>query len=240
MSGKDSLVMALLLQEREPELPLEYVYVDTGVEHPTTYDFMEAVRALIPGLITLNPPRSWEELLTARGGFLPSARGRWCTQELKVNPIQRYIAYGQDDVTLYIGLRADEEGRLGALTRKNELVRYPLREYGIGLQEVRATIRRAGIALPERRGCYLCWGQKRWEWVQLGEQYPELFAKASEYEQLSTCSEFTFVRGLSLPELWKRRGRILGRANKARESRRFPEWEGENDDGDSVCRIWCR
>lgn len=240
ISGKDSLTMALLLKDREPDLPMEYVFADTGVEHPSTYVFLEEAREFLPELVVLPPRRGYEDRLIAYGGFLPSKRNRWCTKELKIWSVRDFL--GKADVTLYIGLRADEEGRLGVLTRANELVRYPLREQGVGLQEVRATIRRLGISLPERRGCYLCWGQKRYEWVRLGEEYPELFAKAVEYEKFSQSrsNDFTFIRGLPLPELWRKRSRILARARKAREMRQFPEWEGENEDGDSVCRIWCK
>ena len=234
ISGKDSLTMALLLKEREPQLPMEYVFADTGVEHPSTYAFLEEAREFLPELVVLRPIRSFADRMDAWGGFLPSKRNRWCTKELKIWSVQRYI--GRDEVVLYVGLRADEEGRLGALTRRNEQVRYPLREHGIGLREVRTLIQRLGVSLPSRRGCFLCWGQKRWEWVKLGQEYPELFARAIEYEQMSPCSDFTFIRGLSLPELWEWREKIIERAERLDSS----YWSGEDDDGNSVCRIWCR
>lgn len=230
--------MALLLKEREPDLPVEYVFADTGVEHPSTYAFLDEVKKLLP-LVTLTPRRSYEARLIAYGGFLPSKRNRWCTKELKIWSVTDYI--GQDEATLYVGLRADEEGRLGVLTRNNERVRYPLREYGVDLAQVRrTTVHGLGLSLPSRRGCWLCWGQKRWEWVRLGEEYPDLFARAVEYERMSPCSDFTFIRELPLPDLWRRRGRILAKALKGKEMRSFPEWDGENDDGDTVCRVWCR
>jgi len=108
--GKDSTAVLLWLRDRGVEfIPL---FLDTGWEHPITYAYLAEVnRTLLDGkLVTV---RSTEY----RGGFaelvvkrqiVPGVHSRFCTEELKVVPLWRFIESLDDEVTVYQGIRAEE------------------------------------------------------------------------------------------------------------------------------------
>ena len=39
--GKDSTAMAIYMRQRYPQIPVEYVFCDTGCELPETYEYLE-------------------------------------------------------------------------------------------------------------------------------------------------------------------------------------------------------
>lgn len=107
--GKDSAAMSLYLTE----LGIEHdrVFMDTGWEHPATYEYLRGPLTEKLGPITwLEPKRKMEELVLHKGMF-PSRVRRFCTQELKVFPMKHHIKALQDrgdDVINTVGIRAGE------------------------------------------------------------------------------------------------------------------------------------
>ncbi|MCP3062936.1 phosphoadenosine phosphosulfate reductase family protein [Myxococcus sp. K38C18041901] len=107
--GKDSAALSLHLSE----LGIEHdrVFLDTGWEHPATYDYLRGELARVIGAITwLSAPRQMVDLILHKGMF-PSKQRRYCTQELKVRPMQVHlnalVASGQDVVNA-VGIRHAE------------------------------------------------------------------------------------------------------------------------------------
>lgn len=108
--GKDSAAMSLHLKE----LGLEHdrVFLDTGHEAPRTYDYLrgELTRALGP-ITEVVGPWTFETLVLHKGMF-PAQTRRFCTQELKVRPMQRHLARiveeTGDDIVNCVGIRAAE------------------------------------------------------------------------------------------------------------------------------------
>ena len=85
--GKDSTALAIYLRDRIPDL--EYVFCDTGEELPETYDYLEKLEVYLGKEINrLHANQSFEDMLKARGGFLPSGQVRWCTEYLKIKPFE--------------------------------------------------------------------------------------------------------------------------------------------------------
>lgn len=107
--GKDSAAMSLYLTE----LGIEHdrVFLDTGWEHQATYEYLRGPLTEKLGPITeIKPKRQMEELILHKAMF-PSRQRRYCTQELKVLPMQRHIRALQDagdDVVNTVGIRAGE------------------------------------------------------------------------------------------------------------------------------------
>ena len=106
--GKDSAAMSLFLKE----LGIEHVRVfcDTGWEHPVTYEYLrgELAQALGP-IDEIRGDLLMPELV--KKGMFPSRTRRFCTEQLKVFPLQRYVARIQDergDVVNAVGIRAAE------------------------------------------------------------------------------------------------------------------------------------
>lgn len=110
--GKDSAAMSLYLTE----LGLEHdrVFLDTGWEHEKTYAYLrgELAQKIGPIVELRNEkhPGGMADVVLAKGMF-PSRTRRFCTQELKVYPMQRYIrglVDGGEDVVNAVGIRAAE------------------------------------------------------------------------------------------------------------------------------------
>lgn len=195
--GKDSTALAVYLRDRIPNL--EYVFCDTEKELPETYAYLDRVEAFLGKKIVRlrHDGRGFDHWLTVYRGYLPSTRMRWCTKHLKIQPFERYM--GDDEVSMYIGIRADED-REGYISSKPSIhPRYPFKEDGIVKGDVFRILEESGIGLPDyyswrsRSGCYFCFFQQKIEWVGLLENHPDLFAEALAYEQPSSRDGTTFT-----------------------------------------------
>jgi len=206
--GKDSSALAVYMRDRVPEL--EYVFCDTGEELPETYRYIDRLEAVLHKRIhRLNPDRPFAHHLKLKGGYLPSARMRWCTEELKIKPFERFV--GDDPVSLYVAIRADED-REGYISHKPNISPvFPFKQDGIVLRDVRRLLGEAGIGLPEyyswrsRSGCYFCFFQRTIEWLGLLRKHPKLYDKASEFEHTNSLAgeKYTWADGESLDDIRK-------------------------------------
>lgn len=240
--GKDSSALAVHLRRRNPEVAFEYVFSDTGVELPETYDYLDRlenvlgikihkVSALEMFDVAEKPGRNAFDVALYEhfAGFLPSPRARWCTRVMKIAPFERFV--GTDRAYSYIGIRADENraGYLGSgasgakpvviSERPNITPVYPYKDDGLGIDDVNRILESAGLGLPEyyewrsRSGCYFCFYQQIGEWQGLKERHPDLYEKAKAYEVMKNGRKYTWVDGRSLDDLEKMpRRRMVAKA----------------------------
>jgi len=210
--GKDSAALAVLMHEKVPEM--EYFFCDTHKELQETYEFLDRLKARLGIQITyLSAERGFDHWLDVYGGVLPSTRMRWCTKQLKIAPLERFI--GEDEAISYVGIRADED-RVGYVsTKPNIKAVFPFKELGYGIKDVTRLLEEKGIGLPSyyrwrsRSGCYFCFYQRKIEWVRLAEEHPDLFAKAVEYEQSHEDGRrFTWSADETLLEIIARKDEI--------------------------------
>lgn len=111
---------------------------------------------------------------------LPSWRMRWCTRRLKIQPAIEFSVRAAPAV-MYVGLRYDEETR-GGIYGDAVTSRYPMQEWGWGINEVREYLRRRGVTIPGRTDCARCYGQRLGEWRALWRAHPEVYASAVDDE----------------------------------------------------------
>lgn len=187
--GKDSTALAIYLRTQLPNI--EYVFSDTDKELPETYEYLDKLEAYLGAkIVRLSSDYGFDHWLEVFGGFLPSARVRWCTRMLKIRPFEVYI--GDDEVNLYIGIRADENRGGYKPYKTNIHPVYPFVEAGMVLEDIHTILERSGIGFPayydwrSRSGCYFCFFQQKREWLGLKEHHPDLFEKAKWYEEKST------------------------------------------------------
>lgn len=128
ISGKDSLATAIVQTARSPDLTYEYIYNDTRMELPDTYEWLDKVESTL-GIQIVRIGKSLKDIITEQK-ILPSPLARYCTRLAKIYPMRDYI--GKDEATVYLGIRADEN-RPGGQETKNLTVNYPLKELGINL-----------------------------------------------------------------------------------------------------------
>lgn len=208
--GKDSSALAIYLKDRIPNL--EYVFCDTNKELDETYDYLDKLEVYLGRKIVrlVFDGGDFDDLLDIYNGFLPSPQSRWCTKNLKIFPFEKYI--GDDKCYSYIGIRADEAGRIGYISTKSNIIpKYPFVEEGITKDDVARILDESGLGFPDyynwrsRSGCYFCFFQQKIEWVGLLENHPELFELAKKYEKIDplTGERYTWSQGESLEELQK-------------------------------------
>jgi 3'-phosphoadenosine 5'-phosphosulfate sulfotransferase (PAPS reductase)/FAD synthetase len=204
--GKDSTALAIYMRDRVPQM--EYVFCDTQKELPETYEYLDKIEAYLgKKVIRLTDDRGFDHWLQIKGGYLPSSRMRWCTEQLKIRPFEKYV--GAHPTRLYVGIRADEN-RAAYVSRKPNIVTVlPFVEDNITVAGVYRILEESGLGLPSyyswrtRSGCYFCFFQRRAEWVGLLENHPDLFQKAKEYEKFDpeTGTRYTWHQRESLEEL---------------------------------------
>ncbi|MFA6989886.1 MAG: phosphoadenosine phosphosulfate reductase family protein [Candidatus Gastranaerophilaceae bacterium] len=195
--GKDSTALAFFIKENIPEVheKIEYVFCDTENEIPETYDYLDKIEIFLDKpIIRLMPKYSFDHLYQVYR-ILPSVNRRWCTVELKTKVFRKYIydrlkKEGDGKIHLYIGIRADESERAKSHPNDDRYIieTHPFIENGIKKQEVMDIIINSGIGMPDyyswrkRSGCYFCFYQSKMDWINLYENHPDLFHKASSYE----------------------------------------------------------
>lgn len=121
--GKDSAALAIYLNEKYPELDIEYYFCDTGKELNETYDLIAKLESRFGKSIKKlkaaegTPEETpFDHFLSVYGGYLPSSLSRWCTKKMKLEPFEQYIA-GNDPIISYVGIRGDED-REGYISKK--------------------------------------------------------------------------------------------------------------------------
>ena len=214
--GRDSAALAVYMRQNHPDIDMEYFFTDTGKELPEVYDFLNRLEGFLGKRINrLNPDRDFDFWLAEYGHFLPSAKTRWCTRQLKLRPLNLWL---RDDlekgvvVHSYVAIRADEPNRSGYKSQHpNMKVRFPLRDAGIDKSGVVDLLKDTDIGEPEyyrwrsRSGCTFCFFQQKIEWVRLMEEHPKAFEEARAYEKTAEehGSPFTWSDGESLDDLAK-------------------------------------
>ena len=241
--GKDSSALALYLRKTRPDLELEYFFCDTGAELPETYEYLTRLEAVLgQPIVRLNAERGFDHWFEVFRGALPSPQMRWCTKNMKIKPLEEWV--GDNVVTSYVAIRADESNRKGYVsTKPNIQAVFPFVEDGISHDDVLRILDDAGLGLPEyyewrtRSGCYFCFYQRKAEWVGLADRHPDLFRRAVQIEKkvLSDAGvdgdksyddyamkgrEYTWSGGETLEELIARRDEIMERHREAMERAR--------------------
>lgn len=226
--GKDSTALAVLMHKKVPDM--EYFFCDTHKELQETYDYLERIKARLGIKIHyLSAERGFDHWLEVYGGYLPSPRSRWCTKQLKIIPLEKFI--GDDETISYIAIRADENREGYVSTKPNIKAVFPLKEMGIDKAGVLRILEESGIGLPEyykwrtRSGCFFCFFQRKYEWVMLAEKHPDLFEQAVKYEQEHSDGRFyTWTQGETLVQLISRKKQIIAEHEAAmkREKKASP------------------
>lgn len=151
---------------------------------------------------TFRPPKTFEQLLieepfdTKKHGVhygygWPTSVIRWCTKHLKTNASKEYIeglkeTYG--DVVLCTGIAADERERLER--DWNGSHRHPLAEWGMTEADCLQYCKSKGYDWNglydtfRRVSCWCCPLAPMGELYKLYENYPELWAKLQEWEDI--------------------------------------------------------
>lgn len=127
-----------ILQAHGGTLPQDVVpvFANTGLEHPKTYEFIQACQdnwGVKIRWVEFTGNKQWKEvdfqtasrkgepfdILTDEKNYLPNPVTRFCTGELKVKTMARCAEsmFGTPDFTEVIGLRKDEPHRIAGMSK---------------------------------------------------------------------------------------------------------------------------
>ena len=190
--GKDSIVIPEICKRHG--LPLDrIVHIEimaTPEIHsdlPPMLEFKKKADAIIKeryGIEVdhIHAPKSYEELFYTQFqkgkrqgeiyGF-PMVRGAWCNDRLKLKPMRQFEK--DTNVTLYLGICADEPERLARLTGNK---RSPAAEFGYTEADCRKMAEELDLLSPiyadaQRGGCWFCHNQGVDQLRKLRKNYPE-------------------------------------------------------------------
>lgn len=124
--------------------PIKILYCDTGVEQPVIRDFVgntlygvadEAMLDGIPIEVTVAKPAledSFFVKVIGRGYLPPTNKFRWCTDQLRINPVKRILdSNGSDVKVVLLGIRKGESLERDRIISKHKTTRqYYLKQSG--------------------------------------------------------------------------------------------------------------
>lgn len=256
--GKDSTAMCLHL--RELGIPYEPVFLDTGWENAETYRYLrEELPAHIGEIrwlrseVTLPPDLEavaqlfeirlgWYSPMVRwilKKGMFPSGNRRFCTTELKVRPMAKYLDSLDSDVVNAVGIRHEESGERAKMPEWQDAPEDGLIAAEVWRPIVRFTLddvieihRRHGVTpnrgylkSARRIGCWPCIRAAKKEIRAIADNDPDRIDIVRDLETIVTARAEARAEamGLTLAE----RGYLIPawfQAPLGREDGRWPTW----------------
>lgn len=175
--------MALRLKELYPKVNYQYVITPTGDELPPMQQHWRNLEFLLEKKLKKLPSLTLEECIK-REKMIPNFRARFCTRIIKIEPFIDFMQNLPRNSKMYVGLRADETGRLGILPPDAHFkIRFPLRYWRWGIDEVLNYLEKQSIKIPKRTDCGACFFQRLPEWKELLDKYPNRYQRYINIEE---------------------------------------------------------
>jgi len=178
-AGVNSVALYLHLSEMGQDF--EAVFVDHGTDYPETYEYVEYFCSKYP-VTVIKPKEGTLYDYCVAHKMVPATWPRWCTRQFKLSPIFKYY---KTPCWQYIGIDAGEAHRARISSEKGVENRYPLIEADINRALCIKLIKRHGLKVPRKSGCFICPFQTIYEWKMLRMEHPELFCKAEQLEAIN-------------------------------------------------------
>jgi 3'-phosphoadenosine 5'-phosphosulfate sulfotransferase (PAPS reductase)/FAD synthetase len=179
----------------EQGIEFEAVFSDTGCEWPETYHYLAMFQWWtkangLRSVTILRKPEYAQGYKTLTDYCIgkrmaPSMMARWCTGDWKKKPLNKYF---KKPCFVNIGIAADESKRARLSSNNGIENRFPLIEHEIDRAGCIEIIRKTGLPIPRKSGCYICPFQRAGQWKELRRYYPELFCIAKKIEELNIKS----------------------------------------------------
>lgn len=211
--------MILRLAELGHEFSL--LYTPTGNELPDVRVHIGNLVQMTGAELIVPVAPTLEELIIYYRA-LPNWRQRWCTRQIKIEPCLAWLAKHRE-CRLLVGLRADEPARKG-LYSEAVVTKFPMRDWGWGVQDVLAYLRYRGVTVPARTDCAVCPFQRITDWWQLWRKHPEEWEKGELWEEyvghtFRSPSRDTWPASMRLLREEFESGRVPRKAKRSGEER---------------------
>lgn len=207
--GKDSTAMLLRMIELGEKID-EVIFCDTYKEFPAMYRHIERIKKVCENagvkFTTVKSEKTFdywmfEHIAKKKNPNLPDRNGRgwatpmsrWCTGELKRDVSNRYLRNIRKshniNITLCVGLAADELYRLERKNNQCENHRHPLIEWGWTEKDCLEYCKSKGYdweglyEIFDRVSCWCCPLKPLGELRKLREHFPELWEELKEMDK---------------------------------------------------------
>ena len=176
---------------------------DTGSERLESLALIEVVRPMgeemgIDVRIATSHLGKLHEYYQSKGAF-PMIGAKHCTVKFKIRPLRRVIREyvgdggGKPLAEVWLGITTDEDHRMHESDVKWVQNRYPLLELGWSRQDCVDYLASKGLEV-RKSGCFMCPYQSGDEWMDIRENYPDLWNKSLDLEDAYFAER---------PERWK-------------------------------------
>ena len=184
--GVNSVAMMLYLLDEGWDF--EAVFVNHGTDWPETYEYLDMFQEWLKD----NGHKPITVLKPEVTGFwnlydycwhyriVPNSLYRWCTDKFKVRVMKGYYKV---PCFALIGFDMDESHRAKLKPVDGHENRFPLLEAEMNRNDCKEYIRKKGLSMPRKSGCYICPFMKVGNWKELRMRHPGLFCKAVELEK---------------------------------------------------------
>lgn len=174
--GHDTTAMALWLKENT-KLPVEYLFLDTGVILPETFKFLKKLENLI-GKIKILKTTPYEERLKKLKYFFPTPRYRWCSRQLRIKTLYDYI--GEDHVFLYLSVLPNEKIKKDTYRHGHVKNIYTLKQYNI--KDTKKICEDHHLYNEEynlkiKAGCWTCFLNNKTAFLKIFSKHPYFYRK---------------------------------------------------------------
>lgn len=149
----------------------DIIIVTAGDIKQDTLDFVQGKKGRVAAL----PLRLWPD-----GGLLM----RQCTMDYKIAPLRRHLQKVRErgKIKLWIGISFDERERAKDSPVKYIQHYYPLVDYRIGIDTIRAWYDSTGFQQPAKSACLICPFHSKQYWQVFKKNYPQEFEEACEFD----------------------------------------------------------
>lgn len=181
-----ALIIEMLNRNMKPDY---VIFADTGSEMPETYQHIERMKIWFKekGLEFIIVKSKYNKTLYDYyfdKKLVPSRQFRDCTDKFKKRPILNFLKqFKPEGVKQYIGIGYDEPSRVRQSETKWIEFEYPLWEWKITREKCIDIIKKEGLEVPIKSGCFMCPFQPKDSWKELWKRHKDLFKKAREMEE---------------------------------------------------------
>jgi len=189
-AGQNSTAMIIKMFNEREQID-EIIYSEVGNEMPETYVFLKEFKkwCKTKGLLFTEVK---SKLGTIRDYYeskkiIPYRMFRHCTHKFKIVPINKHIRdkYGlKTPINMIMGIASDEKHRMDKIRgRKQMTFKFPLVDWNIDREGCIDIIKKEGLSIPVKSGCYFCPFQPKSAWKDLYKKHQELYEDSIEFEK---------------------------------------------------------
>lgn len=163
----------------------EIIFADPMGEMPETYTFLKEFRKWCIKKKLSYTRISGGNLLNdyTEKRIIPFRMFRSCTDHYKVRVIKKYLKakYGNQEIIQYLGIDSSEQHRAEKFNK--EIFKFPLIDQNIDREGCKTVIRKEGLSVPVKSGCFFCPFQSVDSWIQLFIKHPLQYEMAVIFEK---------------------------------------------------------